>query len=338
MAPTDRLAAYLADELTSSERSTLEEELARDGDARAMLAAMRRADAALAEVASPAPPAGFEDRVHAAVATALTALIADQRASASPSVAAARPASAPRRSRHSSRGPTRTHRAWLPALAGATAGLAALAGIGFAINNLTPGDEFMTMASEPERAIDAGDDQRADQPAELAPPGMASVMATPGPVIVELGRQLAESDLLDLLNVPELGDLAAQVHPGVDGTATARRWRDFLGAELTGSGDSEASRAPPVAGDVIEPGPLRVVTSSLEALNDEAVAAIKQCLADVAVDGAIPTYVEVGVDDRGQAIVVFGVVVTEPSGTSMATPQVRVLAADDCSELARYER
>lgn len=336
MTPTDRLAAYLADELTSSERSTLEEELARDGDARAMLAAMRRADEALAELAPLAPLAGFEDRVHAAVDTALTGMIADQRASASPPVAAARPASVPRRSRHSSRGPSRTHRAWLPALAGATAGLAALAGIGFAVNNLPPGDEFMTMASEPERAIEADDGQRADQPVELAPPGIASVMATPGPVIVELGRQLAEPDLLDLLNVSELVDLAAQVHPGIDGAATATRWSDFLRAELTGSRDGEASPAPPVANDVIEPGSLRVITNSLQALDEQAVVGIEQCLADVAADGAIPTYVEVAVDDRGRAILVFGVVATDSSGTGAATPQVRVLAADGCGELARY--
>lgn len=344
MDATDRLAAYLAGELTAAERHALEAELARDDALRARLTAMQRADTALARVAAPDPPAGFDERLHRAVDIELARLL---DTSSTPSRG---PATGRLRHDRPERPPRATVtplRGWAPALAGVAAAVAAVAGIGLAVTNLAPADDVMMMAGDVERADDPVAERSAPD-AALAPPGILGAVDSPGPLIVDVGRSIDDHDLILLLEQPDLANLAWQLHEDIDVASTAERWTAILRAEIAASlhdaeGESAPATAPdagPADGAVLEPGPLRVTTSSPSAMAIDDLTAIDRCLRELPAEPAIPVYIELATNGADRDVIVVGLAlvatgVSGGDGPATGLREVRVLDRATCTSLTQ---
>lgn len=367
MEPTDRLAAYLAGELTTDEQRLLEAELARDSDLRGTLDAMRRADDALPQIEPVVPPDGFEDRTFAIIDAELSRIL-----SSSPSRSeAATPDSDTIRRRATTRVPIDTpiirpsrFRTWAPAFAGMAAGIAALAGIGLALINLPPSDDLVVMAGDIESHVDSQADPHADDARalteSLSAPEIASLSDGHfgGPLLVAIDRTVDDSDVIDLLTRVELMDVAARAQFTTDAATTAERWRQVVLDEVGGDVhalDSPTESAPPTAGDgarspssapdaeTVEPGPLRITSATTAAFAPDDLATIERCVSALGDESepAIPAYVELATDVAGRPVLVMGLVLLDVeqdplSGMTPVRREIRVLERDNCGLLAAF--
>jgi len=351
--PTDRLAAYLAGELTPDEQRLLEAELARDSGLRGTLDAMRRADDALSRMESPVPPEGFEDRTFAIVDAELSRIL-----SSSPSRSEAATASrdTPKR-RASTRDLTGTpvvqpsrFRTWAPAFAGVAAGVAALAGIGLALVNLPPSDDLIVMAGDVESHADSQADDARAMTESLSAPEAAGLSDGHfgGPLLVAIDRHVEDSDVIELLDRVELMEVAARAQFTTDAATTAERWRQVVLDEVGGdihALDRPTESAPPTApgAETVEPGPLRITTATTAAFAADDLATIERCVSALGneFDPAIPAYVELATDVSGRPVLIMGLVLLEsekdqPSGITPVRREIRVLERDTCGLLATF--
>lgn len=306
MDPAEQLADYLAGELDADETAAVEAELARDPRLRAQLEAVRRADAALAHLESPPLPDGFEARLRAAVDTELRNQLGEV-----PAVHAVTDELGERRTRR---------RSWVPALAGAAAGVAILAGAVLAITNLPAADD------EAEVALDAPAED-ADVAEEAEPEAMAEPeeAAVEGPVIVASNRELGADDADALLDTSELQQLADRRLSVTAGTDVARLWRGALRAEADGEAADDAAPAP------AEPD-LRVFSEGPVDPADRA--DIDRCLGEleIADEPAIPAYIEL-VRFEGEPALAYGFVTRDPATSTFTRSEVWVVSRDDCQVL-----
>ncbi|MEX2324816.1 MAG: hypothetical protein WD576_03630 [Nitriliruptoraceae bacterium] len=199
MDPVDRLAAYLADELSPGEREALEADVARDPVLRGELAAMQRADYALKRVVSVGPPTGYTRRLLDVVDRTL-----DDVLPGDPPVPLARP-------------PRHAVPRWAPLVAAAAIAVVAIGGVALVVGNIPdPDDMFaadLAEADEAERATEADDSgitslavpESGEQPAA---DGFADGMATPE--FRDTGRTVTSDELADYAE-----EAAALVSTGV---------------------------------------------------------------------------------------------------------------------------
>jgi hypothetical protein len=364
--PADRLAAYLADELRADERAELEAALARDPGLRRMLAAMRRADGAVARLDPPTPAPGFDDRFDAAVDAVLAETL-DPSGTANDAHGAwsHRQAADDELAARRRRVPT-------AALGAAAAGLVLLVG-GVVITQLVGDDRSAT-------------EQALDTDADVADEEAADVEGVDGPTVVADDREVDADDLDALLAADELTGLADQRLDELTGGDLARAYQVQLGqqpelqafddaqddAQDTAPEDAPTADAPDAAGDqdgddsgdaevapeaemeadqpedgvddedarrqrgtVLDPEDLpEVRTREGEPLDDDATQDLARCLGEVLAGGpgAIPVYAELATFD-GEDAVVLGLLTTEPASGAFTRREVWALSRDDCQVL-----
>jgi negative regulator of sigma E activity len=335
----ERLAAYLAGELDADETAAVEAALARDPAVRSSLEALERADAALASLPATQLPAGFERRLRAAIDEELATQL---RPAADPAAAdtrtTAHPHGEPARDELASRRARRTPR-WMPALAGAAAAVAVVAGAVVGVGVLGGGgDEAVTDSLMTLEADDADGAEAAD------------VLPGPGdlPTLVVGDREL-DDDLADeLLASAELQAVAQRGLAPAEGRSLGDSWRRaFAGFTAVqsqaeaGVGDDAAADRPDAAEDTAEEeaasddltalersGGVRVLADGpLSEADNEAV---DRCLTEVLSGGdAIPAYLELATYD-GEPAVVIGLVTFDPASGTYSRPEVWILDRQDC--------
>jgi hypothetical protein len=312
--PAERLADYLAGELDADERAALEAELARDPRLRAQLDAIRQADAALGQLASPVPPEGFEQRLRTALEDELERQLAP----------AVRPAAAP--ADELARRRERRFPAWVPRLAGAAAVLVLLAGV--LVTTGLPGtdDAVFEAADAPDVAADDAPvaEDAPDEPVEGAPEAMAA--PGDGPVLMAADRELDEELLAGIVAGPELLEVAQRRLDTEAGRALALRWRDTLRAEAPVApepDDADHAELRVFSDDPIGPAEREVIDRCLDAILDDA-------------EPAIPAYVELA-RYAGQDAIVVGLVTRDPATAAFTGTEVWVVDRDTC-EVLRFTR
>ncbi len=292
----DRLADYLAGTLAPDDKARVEAELASDADLRATLAAMQRADAALARVTTPSLPTGFDERLRAALAPEIARHVASDDGVVVPLL------------KRLTTGPR-----WVTHAAAAAAGLVVIAGIGLATATMLGGGE-----TDPMAALDAGvDHEEADDAvASLAMPESAMPH---GPVVVASDRTVSAAALDEVALHPQLEALAAEALELAEGEQRSAEYRDALAAVTMDGSEPRALRAPEVAED-----------DSATELSPPSSQAVMSCF-DV-IEGeppAIVGYVEHAVNDDGDQVLIYGLV-TAPNGRYDTIEAVAVYV-DDCS-------
>ncbi|MEX0869327.1 MAG: hypothetical protein WD011_06610 [Nitriliruptoraceae bacterium] len=297
MITAERLADYLAGTLEPDESHLVEAELARDPKARAMLADLRRADAALAHIAPTPIPEGFEARLRDRLQPEITRAIAPSGHDATDATVLAF------RSR-------RTR--WITGVAAAAAAVTVIAGVGLTSTNLFGGADDM--------AADTAESEQADAPvASLALPESSTLS---GPLVVELDRTATDAVIDDVLAVPELRDLAGQSLDRASGTQLAADHRQTLDV---GAADGDASVLSDDAGG----------QSAREEAADSAAPGTAPCLDTLGDDPPpIIAYVEQATDSNGTPVVIFGLV-TFGDGT-YDTREVRVVEIESCDVIAQH--
>jgi hypothetical protein len=343
----DRLAAFLADELSADERQALEAELARDAGLRSELDAMRRGDAALAAVAPTALPDGARERLLQALAPTW-----DEQLGAAPDdvdeLAARRQA--------------RDRRSWVTGLGGVAAALVAVAIIGPAIGGRGGDDSDLAATMEADTASDGGQATAEDAP--------ATAFAPVGPTLLGSGRALDEETATELLAAGELEAVVAQGLSVDDARALGSSWAQAFGAlpipgGTFGTLDEEgvpteegapAGEGAPADGttepDAVDPGPdgsavgslspsaaRELGTADLQLLGDvdeEARADVGRCLETLVAAGGVivPALAEL-VTFGGEPAIAFGLVGVAPDDT-VTRREVWVLARETCE--IRYLR
>jgi hypothetical protein len=296
----ERLAAYLANELDDAARAAVDAELARDPALRVRLDAIRRADRALASVRGPRPPAGFDERLEAAIDAELERLLGgDTAAEPETSDAPAQPRASNRREPWGARLGSwggRRRAGWLPALAGAAAGLIAVAGIGIVVSDRFPG----TTDGDDEVAVDMALDAADAPSSSLALPEAAERAAGAGPVVIDSGRVLTDDDVEALIDQPELVTLADERLDPVGGAQRADDHRAVL------ADDERVTHCLDIVLDT-DPPP-------------------------------IPVLVELATDDDGTPVVAFGLVTLDPSTDAYTRRELWLLEHDDCLVRAFHQR
>jgi len=333
--PAERLASYLAGELAADEHAAVEAELAHDPALRAQLEALQRADAALAGLSSPQPPAGFEDRLTAAVEAVLAETVRGAHATADAELNDSRDELAARRDRD-------RRWSWKPAFAGAAAAVVLLVA-GIAISGLGGDDEGVVgevaldaPAEEPDATMEM-DEDAGEAPVE------------DGPLVVVSGREVDEEAVDALLSAPAVSELARRGLGDVEGAQVAVGWQAALGAtalldenpvELRADEGADAAQ-PEEEGAIADDSPQASIPPSAERrLAEDRVPtadddrALTRCLDDLltAESRAIPTYVEfVSYDD--EKAIVFGLVTLDPTSGAYTRTEAWVLRRDDCRML-----
>lgn len=317
---SERLADYLAGELDADERVALEAMLARDAALRAELDALRRADAALAELSTPVPSAGFDARLDARLDRELDAVLGDAAAGA-PGASPVRDELAAHRAR---RQPPR----WAVATSGVAAGLVILAGAGLAISNVLTADD----ADETAGALQTFD---ADAPTELAEAESAAPLAE-GPLLVAGERELDDATVGEILvGGPELTGFPAdpEIAGGLrDAFAAAFGVAPADEAPAEEAPDDDAAAADDRAD--APPGPEADGAAELRIDGEVAEAGFRdvaRCLGVLLADSphALPVYAELGVRD-GEPVVALGLVDEDPTTSTFARQEVWVLARSSC--------
>lgn len=361
MEPAERLAAYLAGDLSADERQALEADLARDAQLRADLEAVRRADGALAAQPPTALPDGARDRLLAALEPTLAAELGpDRGATAATDQLAARRRATARRS-------------WITAVGGIAAAVAAVAILGPVVGGLTGGADSAAPASE------GAGEAMLESDVDGAEEDAASTLAAPvGPTLLGSDRAIDEEGAAELLTAGEveavvaqglspdeartLGDAWAQAF--VSDTADADQGALF-GAERAddeaAGGDGESAEAVPDAdletatdtvtdGGAAEEGPTEEaeaptsaavpsVVADLQILGDVDAAAredVARCLDELLDPStlAVPVLAEL-VTFQGEPAVAFALVTPDADG-SIARREVWVLSRENCE--TRYLR
>lgn len=347
MEPAERLAAFLAGELSADERQAVEAELARDAALRAELAAMRRADEALAGEAPTALPEGARDRLMDALAATFDAELGTAATGAvtggTDELATRRRAAATRRS-------------WLVGVGGVAAAIAAIAVVGPTLGELGGSDDTVETMASPESEGEAAFDQ--DDAA-------GSPFAAPvGPTLLGGERALDEDGAADLLAAGELEAIVDQGLALDEAAALGGSWAQAFGAgtpysaegfaELDGEafaadaaadGDEEA----PATESDDEDADFRASTSSrlgresagadLQILGDVSEGDredVGRCLDTLLVDGGVIVPVlAVLVTFEGEPAVAFALASVAPDDT-VTRREVWVLARASCE--VRYLR
>lgn len=325
-----RLADYLAGELDADEHAALEAELARDPALRADLQAMRAADDQLATIPPTHPPAGFEQRLDAAISDELAAALdapAATSASATDELAArrARTASAPGLPR------------WVTAVSGAAAAIVVLAGAGIVFTDVLGGTDDRDDALQTP-SLDAGEEE-AFEADDLADDAVAD-----GPLLLGGDRSIDDRDVEALLEDPDAFGVAARNLEVSAARDLARPFAQALGAgpvddtaespEADDSGATTAEAAPEdPASDEDAPGPQREPAelrgdADLSAADRAQVGA---CLERLLVDApdVIPTYAELVVFDGDDAIV-FGLVTEDPESGRFTRREAWIVDRSTC--------
>jgi hypothetical protein len=321
----ERLADYLAGELDADERTAFEAELARDAELRAQLAALRRADEALSHLSSPAPPAGFDERLDARLDRELDDLFGSRTAPADEL--------AERRAR-------RAIPRWVLATSGAAAALIVVAGVGIVaggLGGLDGADDGLAL-DEPVSSLDA---ERGPVP-EVGADMTLGLDA--GPVIVAEDRAIEDEDVAGLLAVSGPLLLAdAQLDP-----ETAARLRPGY-LDVLGVGETEAPAEAPDGADATDDADGAVAAErsddapqTFEAPAETALRtrgevepddrrAVTRCLDVLMADSptAIPVYAELAVRDD-EPVVVLGLVDEDPSTGTFSRREIWVLSRADC--------
>lgn len=207
MDPAERLADYLAGELDADEHAAVEAALARDPALRAERERLQRADAALAALASPAPPQGFEARLHAALTPELAHQLGTSTPLASGTAAtatgatpgeriAADEAAAARARREARASGTRGWR-WVPALGGVAASLLLLVVAVSVVSPFGADDAAEVASGDVEVFDDAGEQHAEDAVDDVGPMSDRDVLdeeAAEGAPEETAGGALAEED------------------------------------------------------------------------------------------------------------------------------------------------
>jgi hypothetical protein len=344
----DRLAAYLADELDPADRAALDDELARDGQLRAALAAMRRADAALIALDPSSPDEGFDARMDAFVDGVLAEL--DELEPAGPGHD---PVGTPDGAATSSQ----TNRTgWVVAVAAA---VVLLAGVGLATWQPFSGDDAADDAgAELSSADDAGG--TATESTDEAMDG-AGPMALPlQPTIVDGARVLDDDDLDALLDEPVLRELAGAGLGRDQGTDVGLELQRQLGQrapdapddsaalgddaavmESDDAADTDAEDAPeaeqeaPAEDAEVAPRPDDgLLSRSGEPADAQLLADAQRCLGTLLEAGptAIPVYLE-GATVDGQRALVFGLVTIDPQDDGFTRREIWTLDRGTCQVL-----
>ncbi|MEX0706185.1 MAG: hypothetical protein WD041_06150, partial [Nitriliruptoraceae bacterium] len=194
MESADRLASYLAGDLSPTDAAAVEARLARDPGLAADLSAMQQADRALSTLPSPTPDEGFEQRLRSAVDRELARTLRSADV-------------VPIESRR---------RAWAVPLAAAAAAVIGVAGIGLVIGPRTAPDEDVMALTVPDAA---------EESMESADPEMGAMLADPEsdgdldasragdlptqPRVVITDRDLTPEDLEAVLHSWELAAVVA---------------------------------------------------------------------------------------------------------------------------------
>jgi hypothetical protein len=367
----ERLAAYLAGELDADEHAAVEAALARDPALRTQLAHLQRADGALAELTSPAPPEGFEDRLQAALAPELAqqlgpAADATVGAASSGERIAADELAAARARREARSGATRGWR-WLPVFGGVAASLLLVA-VAVSVVGPLGGDDSLEVAS---RDLDADEADGAEEPTEGAAgddtaddPTVETHGAEPGfegedaedaveeeagaladaedvwfgPQIVLSGRVLDAAAITGLLDAGATSTLVASGLDATTGSEVAGRWTAQLGVttgaeqDVTADGDEDGASGDREA----------ATEDPLADLQPADQQAVRRCLGEVleterATPGpAIPTYVELLTTADVPAIA-FVLVAPDDDGR-FTVPEAWLVARADCRVLGTTER
>jgi hypothetical protein len=338
--PADRLAAYLADDLTTDERLELEADLGRDPELRAQLAAMRRADRALGDLAPTALPDGAEARLRAALADELATQLGHGEAGAG-SADGSGAAGDPLGSRRAARAAQRRRRVPLAAIGGVAAALVAVAVVGTGIvgGELTGGGDEEAVTSEA-----ADGDARVDTMDAPATEDGAAGSGFVGPTLSTGDRELSTAGADGILERDDVTELAGQglpadaaagvgdaaigaltASPSLDGEVTSDEAQDVEAQE-----ESEATpdRAP-------EADDRRRTTGGTLQLDGDPTSEervdVARCLVTLLEGGetVIPVSAELVTFD-GSPAVAFGVVGLDPAGVAATRPEVWVLTRQDC--------
>lgn len=318
-----RLADYLAGELSPDEHAALEQQLADDAALRARLARMRAADEALGSLSSPEPRPGFEGRLHAALAPEVAhavggAPVSGPAGGPGPHATPTSDELAARRSRGA-----RTRWTWPRALGGAAAGVALLAIVGIAVSGLPTGQED-------EVALDAA-------------PETADMDAAEGqaPILLATDRELDDRDLADLLEEPTLTALARRHLDQAEGSRLAEAFRAHFAdddrMQATSRQDVPTAPAEPDDAPATEADEPAVESEADDAavqedhLDARARADMRRCLTTLLEGGPqpVPAYAE-ATTYQGEAVIVYGLVGPGADGQRYDRLEVWVLERDDC--------
>ncbi len=337
METPDRLAAYLADELDPDDRRALDDELARDGRLRAELAAMRRADDALAGLSTPTPDDGFDARLDVFVDGVLAELdaVTDATASEAELATQAVPTAGAEPTRRATTdepapGTTGTDRSrWVLA---AAAAVILLAGVGVATLQPFGGDDGPSSGAE---LSSLGDQDASDEVATESDDGVASaegVLALPlQPTIVDEQRDLDDEDLDRLLSDPTVTEVAAARLDRDTGTEFGLQLQRQLGQPAGDDTDS-------AAGDMDDAGTERDVdrlfTRAGEPVDETLLADTERCLRTLLEAGptAIPAYVELATVE-GQPALIYGLVTIDPQDDGFTRREIWTLERSSCQVL-----
>lgn len=343
MEPADRLAAFLADELSADERQALEAELARDAHLRAQLEAIRRADTALGGLAPTALPDGARARLLAALEPTLDTQLGR------PAHAAADELAVRRR--------TGSRRSRLAAVGGIAAAVAAVAVLGPTLGGLGGGDD----AARPARDEDAAtvESFAADDGRESAGDAAAGRFPPVGPTLLGSGRSIDEAAATELLATGEVEAVVAQGLSPDDASSLGAAWADAFGVDAarrsdlndlgaaTGEAaegadeqeapDTEATqgggRSDDEAADGSSPAADLQILGDVDAAAREEVARCLETLLDAG-GVVVPTLAEL-VTFAGEPAIAYALVGVAPDGT-VSRPEVWVLSREDCE--TRYLR
>ncbi len=242
----EQLADFLAGDLEPDEHAALEAELARDPALRVDLDAIRRADSALGQLPSPVPPAGFEQRLDAALAPAIATALAGRTGSTAADAAmttdtAERPTDelGERRQRATQRRAGLPR--WVTAVSGAAAALVVLAGAGVVISGvLGSGDDAGTFETQ---SLDTADD--GEMSSDDAGDDATGSIAVDGPLLLASDRDLDEDAVRALLDDPDAFGLADRDLDAAAADQLSGPYAQALGAR-------SGSEAPTAESDAME--------------------------------------------------------------------------------------
>lgn len=348
MDASERLAAWLAGELDADERIALEAELARDPELRADLEAMRRADTHLAELHSPEPTAGFDQRLDERMTATLAEVLGDPEAE--PRAGSSAPAgedafTARRRDRSSRR---------MQAMVGVAAAAVVLVGSGVLLSSLGSfgGDDDAETAEDSGASSLSGTAELESDASDEAVESEAFV--ADGPVVVADDRTLDDDDLDELLAGGELDVVASQRYDEDLGRDVAARFQSDLGVraaqeggptdrdEAGDAGDAGVTAEDDAAQESAEDGDLdtssgpELFTRDGAPLAPAAAADVARCLDEVlsAEPEAIPAYAELASYEDAEAIV-LGLVTLDPDTGAFTRNELWVLDRATC-QLLRF--
>jgi len=316
-----RLADYLAGELDPDEHAALEAELARDPALRADLHAMRAADDHLIAIPPADPPAGFEERLDAAIGEHLAETLDHPPGAAG----SATDELATHRARTAS-GPGLPR--WVTAVSGAAAAILVLAGAGLVFTGVLGGTDDGDEAFQTQ-SLDAIEEE-AFETDEMADDAVAD-----GPLLLGGDRSIDDRDIEGLLEDPDAFGIAARNLEVSAAQDLATSFAQALGAgpvddataESPDADDSGAATAEDAPGPQREPAELRG-DADLSPTDRAQVGACLELLVADAPD-VIPTYAELVVFDGDDAIV-FGLVTEDPESGRLTRREAWIVDRNTC--------